>query len=135
MIAIHRIALTAVTGVLAIIILMALSISSSAAPVGEQQSQRPAGIQFIIDNDTHIDINSLDMIVTNHGSFAFNQSTGQAGLIYPRGSDRAVVFASGLWVGAVVEGGWHSPAPCRFYTRDTGSAGIVQGARSSSRAG
>jgi hypothetical protein len=49
-----------------------------------------------------MDANNLDMIVTNHGSFAFDLLTGNAGLIYPKGSTRTVVFASGAWMGARV---------------------------------
>ena len=58
----------------------------------------------IIDNDNHIAVNNLDMIVTNHGSLAYDLETGNAGLIYPKGSTHTAVFASGLWIGAKVGG-------------------------------
>ena len=51
-----------------------------------------------------MDANNLDMSVTNHGSFAYDLTTGNAGLVYPRGSTSTVVFAAGPWVGAMVGG-------------------------------
>ncbi len=58
----------------------------------------------IIDNSTHMDKNNLDMIVTNHGSLAFDLENGLGGLIYPKGSTNTAVFAAGLWIGAKVGG-------------------------------
>jgi hypothetical protein len=58
----------------------------------------------IIDNDDRMDVNNLDMVVTNHGSLAYDMPTGNAGLVYPKGSYKTAVFAAGLWVGAVVGG-------------------------------
>jgi hypothetical protein len=57
-----------------------------------------------IDNNDRMNVNSLDMLVTNHGSIAFDLETGNAGLVYPKGSTRTAVFASGLWIGAKVNG-------------------------------
>ena len=56
----------------------------------------------IIDNNDHMDVNNLDMVVTNHGSLSYDLVTGNAGLIYPRGTIKTAVFAAGLWVGAKV---------------------------------
>jgi hypothetical protein len=50
------------------------------------------------------DANDLDLWTTNFGSLAWNLETGNAGLEYPRGSGKAVMFAAGLWVGAQVGG-------------------------------
>jgi hypothetical protein len=58
----------------------------------------------VFDNDDRMDVNNLDMIVTNHGSFAYDMITGNPGLVYPKGSWKTAVFAAGLWVGAVVGG-------------------------------
>src|SRR5712671_709220 len=55
-----------------------------------------------IDNNDHMDVNNLDMVVTNHGSLAYDLVSGNAGLIYPRGTLKTAVFAAGLWVGAKV---------------------------------
>ena len=57
-----------------------------------------------IDNAGRMNANNLDMVVTNHGSIAYDLLTGNAGLIFPKGSTHTAVFASGLWVGAKVAG-------------------------------
>lgn len=64
-----------------------------------------------IDIDRRIDVNNINMFVTNTGSFAFNLSAGDAGLFYPKGTDKSAVFASGLWLGAKVVGEAHPRAP------------------------
>lgn len=56
----------------------------------------------LIDNFAHMDANNLDMFVTNHGSFAYDLSTGNAGLEYPKGAGKWTVFAAGFWIGAKV---------------------------------
>ncbi|MGE5175256.1 MAG: hypothetical protein ACM3JJ_02680, partial [Hyphomicrobiales bacterium] len=56
----------------------------------------------IIDNTGHMDVNNLDMVVTNHGSLAYDLVKGTAGLIYPRGTTKTAVYAAGLWIGAKV---------------------------------
>lgn len=58
----------------------------------------------IFDNDDRMKVNSLDMVVTNHGSLAYDLMTGNAGLIYPRGTTKTAVFAVGPWIGAKVNG-------------------------------
>jgi hypothetical protein len=58
----------------------------------------------IFDNSSHMDVNNLDMIVTNHGSFAYDLEGQVAGLIFPAGSGNEAVFAGGLWIGAKVGG-------------------------------
>src|SRR5258706_12951590 len=54
------------------------------------------------DSDRRIDINNLNMWVTNYGSFAWDILTGNSGLVYPKGTTKTAVFASGLWLGASV---------------------------------
>jgi hypothetical protein len=44
------------------------------------------------------------MWVTNTGSFAWDKTTGNAGLEFPQGSGRTAVFAAGLWLGGMVGG-------------------------------
>jgi len=65
----------------------------------------PLRAPSIIDNGSRMDANNLDMVVTNHGSVAYDITTGNAGLVYPKGTTRTAVFASGPWLGAVVNGG------------------------------
>jgi len=60
-----------------------------------------------VDNDTRIDVNNLDMFVTNHGSIAQDITGGvlnSGGLFFPKGSLKTTVFAAGLSVGAMVDG-------------------------------
>jgi hypothetical protein len=59
----------------------------------------------IIDNDTWIDANNLEMVVTNHGSFGWDLETGNPGLIYPAGSSTAVLFAGGIWIFGMTDEG------------------------------
>ena len=86
-----------------ILAMLLLPATASAAPpnlASHPIHRAPA----IFDYTTHMDANNLDMVVTNFGSFAYDLLTGNAGLIYPKGSTRTVVFAAGPWIGAKVEG-------------------------------
>jgi len=76
--------------------------TAHAVPIAGRAPHRAASI---IDNGSHMDVNNLDMVVTNHGSVAFDLVTGNAGLVYPKGSTHTAVFASGPWLGAVANGG------------------------------
>jgi len=60
---------------------------------------KPASIRTI-DIGRRIDVNSINMFVANHGSFAYNLEAGDSGLFYPKGTDKSAVYASGLWLGA-----------------------------------
>jgi hypothetical protein len=69
---------------------------------------RPFGIQrphrtTVIDNIRRIDINNINMFVTNYGSFAWDLTTSNPGLLYPKGTTKSAVFAGGLWLGATVD--------------------------------
>ncbi len=83
---------------------------AGAAPAGAAgtapaaRDRRPARAPSIIDNDNRMDVNNLDMVVTNHGSFGFDLINGNAGLVYPKGSGNTALFAGGIWVGAQVDG-------------------------------
>ncbi len=57
-----------------------------------------------IDNSTRIDVNYLDMFITNHGSIAYDLPNSASGLVFPRGSNRTAVYGAGLWMGALVDG-------------------------------
>jgi hypothetical protein len=58
----------------------------------------------VVDLLTRIDANDLDMALTNVGSYAFDAASGNAGLVYPKGTSATAVFAAGLWLGATVGG-------------------------------
>src|SRR2546426_1613625 len=72
--------------------------------VGANRRTTPRRAANIIDNSTHMDVNNIDMVVTNHGSIAYDLVTGNAGFIYPKGSTHTAVFAAGPWIGAKVGG-------------------------------
>jgi hypothetical protein len=68
-----------------------------------ERDGKPARLS-IIDNAKRIDVNNIAMIVTNTGSFAFDKTTGNSGLEFPKGTGKTAVFAAGLWMGGVVSG-------------------------------
>jgi hypothetical protein len=68
------------------------------------RARMPHRAAATIDNSGRMDVNNLDMVVTNHGSISYDLVTGNSGLIYPKGGTRTAVFAAGLWVGAKVAG-------------------------------
>lgn len=81
------------------------SIAWSATPARRGASPARAARPFHVegnDQDRRIDINSINMWITNFGSFAYDLATGNAGLVYPRGTAKTAVFASGLWLGCTV---------------------------------
>src|SRR5881628_4077793 len=87
-------------------LLLALSLPAAAAPRPHLVREAPASPSrvSIIDNSQVIDANAIRMFVTNTGSFAWDKTTGNAGLEFPRGSGNTAVFASGLWLGGLVGG-------------------------------
>ncbi|MFI5371442.1 MAG: T9SS type A sorting domain-containing protein [Candidatus Eisenbacteria bacterium] len=91
------------------LVAVTLTIGTSAAHAGgvtrsgDDAAVRPAGVAGV-DNSHVIDANNIRMFVTNTGSFAWNKTTGSAGLEFPRGTGNTAVFAAGLWMGARVGG-------------------------------
>ena len=62
---------------------------------------------LILDTDTRLDINNLEMFVYNDGNFAYDNANvfGKTdGLYFPRGTTKTVVYSAGVWVGALVNG-------------------------------
>jgi hypothetical protein len=94
-------------GAAALLTLLAAPGVLAATRVGYVPSHRATKAQRAaqtIDNTGRMNVNNLDMVVTNHGSLAYDLLTGNAGLIYPRGTIKTAVFAAGLWIGAKVGG-------------------------------
>jgi hypothetical protein len=71
-----------------------------------------------IDNNTYIDANNIKMLVTNHGSWAFDRTHMAPGMWYPNGSESTMIYASGIWVGAEIAEEKHvTPGTfCQEYT-------------------
>ena len=77
-------------------------VAALALPTVGAPEHEATAVPQIIDNGTRIDVNQAEMVVTNHGSFAYDLIEGNSGLFFPRGTTNTVVFASGLWIGAKV---------------------------------
>ena len=54
--------------------------------------------------ERRLDLNRFSLAVTNVGSLGYDLVSGDAGGWYPRGTGPTLLFASGLWLGAMVEG-------------------------------
>src|SRR5258706_2256869 len=82
-----------IIGITALVLVLGRSDPSGAAVPQRRASggakparvQQPARVQGN-DQDRRIDINNLNMWVTNFGSYAWDIATGNARLVYPRGS-------------------------------------------------
>lgn len=75
--------------------------SASAIKAETPSSKKTTPNISIIDNSGRVNVNNIDMVVTNHGSIGYDIANGNSGLFFPNGqTDKAVVFASGLWLGA-----------------------------------
>ena len=88
---------------------MSIATAASAAPragtaTPSTPGRGPSRSSSLLDNTGRMDVNNLDMFVTNHGSIAYDLTTGNAGLIFPRGSGKTAIFAAGPWIGAMVGG-------------------------------
>lgn len=64
---------------------------------------RPGRVQ-ITDAERRIDVNNINMFVTNVGSWAYDFATGNPALIFPKGTANTAVYESGIWLGATVNG-------------------------------
>ena len=95
--------LIGMVGLFAVLLVTTAVTSFAMRPRGPVQKY-PAPTPFTIDNVTKIDANLIDMFVTNHGSFAYDWTTGDPGLTYPKGTDKQAIFSAGLWMGAKVGG-------------------------------
>ncbi len=62
---------------------------------------------LIIDAVHRININSLDMFVSNFGNFAYDKTASMGrndGLYYPRGTNLHCIYGAGIWIGAKIGG-------------------------------
>ena len=89
--------------VFGIVLVGALPAGTALAAAPRPGALVPAQAQSV-DIERRIDVNNLNLFVTNFGSWGYDLSTGNAGLIYPKGSGKTAIFASGIWLGAKVKG-------------------------------
>ena len=92
----------------AAVVALGAVLMAGAARAGMPQGRpaRPFAARTI-DVARRIDVNQLNMFVSNEGSFAYDLSNaanaGGEGLFYPRGTAKNAVFAAGPWISAVVD--------------------------------
>lgn len=70
---------------------------------------KPLGIN-LESSDVTIDVNSIEMFVTNVGVFAYDKTKSRGiydGLYFPKGTDKTVIYDAGLWIGGKVDGEIH----------------------------
>ena len=89
---------------LALLLLLTAGVVAAATTSGTKRRARPARTNPE-DASQRVDINNISMVVKNTGSFAYDTETGGAGLEFPKGTGKTAVFAAGLWMGALVNGG------------------------------
>lgn len=77
------------------------------------------------DSVRRIDTNQLNMWVTNFGTIAWDVTTGNAGMVYPKGTDKTAIFASGLWMGARV--GTQNRTVVAEYSQEYGPGAMIGG--------
>ena len=87
-------------------LLLGVGIATAAKPVNRVSrpfgTARPTRVQQQ-DLSRRIDINNLNLFVTNEGSFGFDVAGNfNGGLLFPNHTTNSAIFAAGLWVGAKV---------------------------------
>lgn len=112
-------------GTLAILTLIAAPVLAGVGPQSPATLIAPASIDRI----AYIGVNNLQMVVSNVGSFGFDPTNhfGKTdGLYFPRGTNKTVVYAGGIWIGAKVNG---SPrVAVGEYTQEFEPGGMENGA-------
>lgn len=110
--------------ILIIALLTPLTIAQALPPDGTA----PTAMPFDFDYTQRFDANNLEMIVTNRGSFARNiADNGTSGLWYPNGSQKSVIYAAGMWVGALIDDEIHVTVAEYSYEYAPGTYGATDG--------
>jgi hypothetical protein len=90
--------------VIMIVLIAASALAEAPQKPGDAERAEPQYRPMLIDNSTWIDANNINMVVTNHGSFAYDLTTQDPGLEFPKGTDKQCVYAGGIWLGCKVQG-------------------------------
>lgn len=102
------------TKLLTILLIFIVALPLMAAPPYKSRTERP--MSAVVDNATYINANKILMFVTNHANFCRDLSGvfgHDAGTFYPYVDDASIndgslddyiLYASGLWVGGLVNG-------------------------------
>lgn len=84
--------------------------STPTSTVVRKAPARPAGAERDLkiaseSSDRRIDINNINMFVTNIGSFANDfANRNNPGLFFPKGTNKTAVYESGIWIGGKITG-------------------------------
>lgn len=78
-----------------------------------------------VDLARRLDVNRLNLVVTNLGSFGFDIATGSGGLIFPKGSAKRALFAGGLWLSTSAQA--DTLATVAEYAMEYGPGAMVSG--------
>lgn len=75
-------------------------------PLDAASPPRPQPMRTLaLDVDRRIDVNRLNMYVSNNGSFGYDQAGNyNGGLFFPNHTANTAIYAAGLWVGGKVAG-------------------------------
>lgn len=105
------------------IILLAATMAFAAPPEGYVNTATP----FDYDTDARIDVNNIEMVVTNVGSFSrWIVNNGNSGMWFPKGTDKTPVYAAGLWIGGRVAGEDRARVTVAEYSYEY-TPGVIQG--------
>ncbi|HEY6196491.1 MAG TPA: T9SS type A sorting domain-containing protein [Candidatus Eisenbacteria bacterium] len=97
-----------VVGLLAAALALTLGVGVAQAAKPVRSATRPFGTArpFAVrtsENDRRIDVNNLNMFVSNYGAFAYDTAGNyNGGLFFPNHTPKTAIFAAGLWIGAKV---------------------------------
>src|SRR5207249_7323056 len=72
-----------------------------------------------------LEVNRIRMLVSTGGWFASDPQFGSGGLEFPKGSGKTAVYASGLWLGATVDGA--TRVTVSEYSDEFGPGAMVNG--------
>lgn len=83
-------------------ILVAVSLSNGAENVSGKKI--PSLKKALATSDLWIDVNRMDAIFRNNGTWMYDNIAGGEGLFWPKGTHLSPIFGAGQWLGAVVDG-------------------------------
>ncbi|MBK9229208.1 MAG: hypothetical protein IPL67_19645 [Ignavibacteria bacterium] len=73
-------------------------------PANKQQGAIYSNEMLLTLDSRKLEANNISTWFRNNGSFNSDPSTGNSGFEWPKGSAKFARYASGLWIGAVIEG-------------------------------
>lgn len=106
------------------------------AAVGYAESPEHQGLSkslgiTIESSDITIDVNNIEMFVTNSGVFAYDKTKSRGiydGLYFPKGTDKTVIYDAGLWVGGKVNNDLRIAVGCYGQEWQPGTMKSIPGA-------